>query len=114
MDFSKCIPKSDRYELDTLILSFLDELEECTGKEYRINSAYRSPDYEVRMGRKGDSAHCLGKAVDVHCYSSHERYTIVKLALQKGINRIGIYKTFVHLDVASAKDGKTTNVIWYG
>lgn len=114
MDFSKCTPKSDRYELDTLLLSILDEVEECIGQELRINSAYRSQDYETRMRRNGSSAHCLGKAVDIACYSSGLRHQIIKIALQKGINRIGIYKTFVHLDVATAKDGKSTNVIWYG
>lgn len=114
MDFSKCVPKSDEYHLDTLLLSILDEIEECTGQELKINSAYRSQDYEVRHQRNGSSAHCLGKAVDIGCYSSRMRYEIVKIALQKGINRIGIYKTFIHLDVATAKDGKCTNVIWYG
>lgn len=114
MDFSKCVPKSDAYELDTLLLSILDDIEECTGQELKINSAYRSQDYEVLHNRSGLSAHCLGKAVDISCYSSGLRHTIIKTALQKGVNRIGVYKTFIHLDVATAKDGKSTNVIWYG
>lgn len=114
MDFTKCIPKSDRYELDSLLLEILDDIEECLGYELRINSAYRSPAYEVRVGRSGSSSHCLGKAADIHCYTSSERYLIIKTALQKGINRIGIYKSFVHLDTATCKDGKNTCVIWYG
>lgn len=114
MDFSKCTPKSDSIQLDSLLLSILDEIEECTGTELIINSAYRSQDYEIRHKRNGLSAHCLGKAVDIACYTNGLRYEIVKIALQKGINRIGIYKTFIHLDVATAKDGKSTQVIWYG
>lgn len=114
MDFSKCIPQSDRYQLDSLLLSVLDEIEECTGRELHINSAFRSVNHEVQRGRKGDSAHTLGKAVDIYCYDNKQRYDIVKIALQKGINRIGIYKTFVHLDTATSKDGKTTYIIWHG
>lgn len=114
MNFANCTPKSDRSKLDTLLLSVLDEIEECTGQDLVINSAYRSQAYEIDKKRNGSSSHCLGKAVDIACYTSGMRYNIVKLALQKGINRIGIYKTFIHLDVATSKDGKSTNVIWYG
>lgn len=114
MDFFRCIPKSDRYQLDSLLLSVLDEIEECTGRELIINSAFRTIAYEIKMGRNGKSAHTLGKAVDIHCYDSRFRYEVIKIALQKGVNRIGVYKTFIHLDVATAKDGKTTHVIWHG
>ncbi len=114
MDFSRCVPQSDRYDLDTLLTFILDEIEICTGQELIINSAFRSQSYEVRRGRTGNSAHTLGKAVDISCYSDGLRYQIIKIALQNGVNRIGVYKTFIHLDVATAKDGKTTNVIWYG
>ena len=114
MNFKHCVPPSSRLQLDTLLLSVLDKLEESTGFDLRINSAFRPVSYEVSKGRSGSSAHCLGKAVDIYCYSDGMRYQIVKTALQLGINRIGIYETFVHLDVASNKDGKTTQVIWYG
>lgn len=114
MDFSRCIPKSNINQLDSLLVFILRKIEEHTGREVRVNSAFRSVSYEVANGRKGDSSHCICKAVDIHCYDSLYRYNIVKLALQFGINRIGIYKTFIHLDVATAKDGKTTHVIWHG
>lgn len=114
MDFSKCIPQSSAYELDTLLLRVLYEIENQTNREIRVNSAFRSVNYEVRQGRIGKSAHTLGKAVDIYCYDSKYRYDVIKIALQQGINRIGIYKTFIHLDVASSKDGKSTHCIWYG
>ena len=114
MNFKHCVPTSSRLQLDTLLLSVLDELEEVTGLDLRINSAFRPVSFEVSKGRPGSSSHCLGKAVDIYCYSDGMRYQIVKTALQLGVNRIGIYKSFVHLDVASHKDGKTTQVIWHG
>lgn len=115
MDFTNCTPASDRYDLDTSLLDILDYLESLPGVgELKINSAYRSQSYEVRMGRNGLSAHCLGKAVDIACYDSKMRYLIIKAALQKGIHRIGVYKSFIHLDVATAKDGKNGHVLWHG
>lgn len=115
MDFSKCIPKSDKYELDSSLLTILEKLEDDSEiGELHINSAYRTQAHEIRCGRNGSSAHCLGKAVDIACYNSRIRYYLVKRALQLGINRIGIYKSFVHLDTALSKDGKSTQVIWYG
>ena len=114
MDFSRCIPQSSEQQLDSLLLSILKQIEELTQREVIVNSAFRSISYEVRQGRNGSSAHCLGKAVDLYCFDSSYRYQVVKLALQLGINRIGIYKSFIHLDVANSKDGKNTQVIWHG
>lgn len=119
MDFSKCIPQSSEYDLNGELLHLLRELEVSLSlsfdsfKELKINSAYRSPEYEVRQGRSGLSAHCLGKAVDIHCTDNRLRYQILNFAIKKGINRIGIYKTFIHLDIASYKDDKGQNTIWF-
>lgn len=120
MDFTKCIPQSSEYDLQGSLLHILRELETTLSlcyddfEELKINSAYRTAEYEKRHGRDGSSSHCLGKAVDIHCTNNKHRYHIIKFALQKGINRIGIYKTFIHLDTAIYMDGKSTHIIWYG
>ena len=119
MDFSKCVPQSSEYDLDGPFLHILRELEVTLSlcfhtDDLRVNSAFRTPEYEKRHGRDGSSAHCLGKAVDIHCTDNKLRHHIVKFALSKGINRIGIYKTFINLDMAGVKDGKSPHVIWYG
>lgn len=120
MDFSKCVPQSNEYDLNGPLLHILRNMEVAMSmsfddfEELKINSGYRSPEYEVRHGRSGESAHCLGKAVDIHCTNNRHRYFIIKFALQNGINRIGVYKNFIHLDTAISKDGKSTHTIWYG
>lgn len=119
MDFSKCVPQSSEYDLYGPFLHILRELEMTLNlcydvDEIRINSAFRSPEYEKRRGRDGLSAHCFGKAVDIHCTNNKHRYHIIKFALQKGIHRIGIYKNFIHLDMADVRDNKSVQVIWYG
>ena len=120
MDFNNCVPSCSEYELDGTFLHFLRNLEISlrlsfdSFDELHITSAFRSRDYEKRMGRRGNSAHCLGKAVDVFCENNSHRHHIISYALRNGVNRIGIYKNFIHLDMATYKDGKCEFVIWYG
>ena len=114
MDFSKCTPSSQPERLDSLLLRFLKEFEDNFHVCLKINSAFRSPEWEKHYNRDGSSAHCLGKAVDIHCPNNVFRYQLIKAALQFGINRIGVYKNFIHLDVATSKDNKTPCCIWYG
>lgn len=80
---------------------FLDKLllaQKCAGVKFRINSAFRSVQYEKSKGRSGRSAHCLGKAVDISATDSKCRYVIVTALLLSGFNRIGIGKSFIHVD----------------
>lgn len=120
MIFDYCVPQSSEYDLQGDLLHIIRHIEtECSIRhsdfdQLYINSGYRSPEYEKSHGRDGSSAHCLGKAVDIRCSRNDLRYTIVKSALQQGINRIGIYKNFIHLDTANSKDKKSPTVIWYG
>jgi hypothetical protein len=39
-----------------------------------------------------------GEASDVSCFDAEQRFKIVRSALKVGFTRIGIGKTFVHLD----------------
>ena len=120
MDLSKCVPPCSELELEGNFLHFLRNLELSlrlcfdSFSELRINSAFRTSEYEKSMGRTGDSTHCLGKAVDIHCTNNSHRHHIVSYALKNGITRIGIYKNFIHLDAATYKDKKAEFVIWYG
>lgn len=120
MIFEFCSPPCCQNDLQGDLLDILNRIEiNCQMRhsdfdQLYINSAYRSPDYEKRHGRDGTSAHCLSKAVDISCKRNDLRYTIVKSALQLGINRIGIYKNYIHLDTANFKDKKSPCVIWYG
>lgn len=76
----------------------LDRARQIAGIPFVVNSSYRSPAYEVSKGRSGSSAHCLGRAFDIKCLSSRERYLIITGAIAAGFSRIGIYSKFVHLD----------------
>lgn len=85
------------------LLYKLDTLRERFGKPIVITSAYRSPDLEVARGRSGKSSHCKGLAVDILCNNSADRIQLVYWALRVGFVRIGVGKTFLHLDIDSDK-----------
>lgn len=95
--------------MDPAFLSRLDQVREVAGIPMVLTSAYRSPSYELQHGRQGSSAHCQGKAVDVRCNSFANRYRIIRAALACGITRIGVAKSYVHLDVSTTHQ---QNVIW--
>lgn len=95
--------------MDSGFLGVLDEVRERAGIPLVLNSAYRSREYEKSKGRTGTSAHCEGKAVDIRCNTSANRYRIVRAALECGIKRIGIGATFVHLDTSETH---AQDVMW--
>lgn len=91
---------------------FLDKLNEArhmAGKPWKVNSAYRCAAHNKAVGGVAGSSHTKGYAVDISATSSQKRFEIVSNAMKAGINRIGIGKTFVHLDTDPTKAG---NVIF--
>lgn len=108
-EFKACTPPCDISQIDAGFLALLDEIREKAGIPLVLNSAYRSKAWEKQNGRSGNSAHTKGKAVDIRCNTSQNRYKIVTAALACGISRVGIGKTFVHID----NDGTLPQgVIW--
>lgn len=90
-------------DLDPVLLDKLDIVRSLCGFPLIVNSAYRTFDYEQEQGRTGSSSHCKGIAVDIAVQSGEKRLKIVQNALRAGFSRIGIAKTFVHLDLDESK-----------
>lgn len=80
----------------------LDQLREQLGHPLRINSGFRTRAHHASLyeGKDHipDSAHLRGWAADIACTDSSLRFQLVGLAYQLGFRRIGVAKTFVHLD----------------
>lgn len=91
-------PESWR-KMDLNLLMLLDKIRHRAGIPFKINSAYRSPEYNKKIGGVSNSAHCLGKAVDIAATDSKSRFLIIEAAIHFGIQRIGIDKNFIHLDI---------------
>lgn len=97
-EFKRCSPACTLQDMDQRFMQDLDALRVQAGIPLVINSAYRSVAHEKKMGRSGNSAHTRGLAVDIRCGSSANRYKIVRAALALGFRRIGIGKTYIHVD----------------
>ena len=75
----------------------LDELRDKCKIPLKINSSYRSPEYNKSIGGATGSFHVLGRAVDIACNNSTTRAIILKNALSMGLS-CGVYKTWIHVD----------------
>lgn len=106
-EFERACPQCKLEDMSPSFMNRLQMARNLAGIPFRINSAFRSVDYERVKGRSGSSMHCLGRAVDISCKDSLSRYRIVNSALSAGFRGIGIGKTFVHLD-----DRFTDTIIW--
>ena len=92
------------------LMSILDTIRGDCGFPITITSGFRTKEENIRLkGSVEDSAHLIGLAVDVNIDTSAKRIKFVKSATKNGITRIGLDKTFCHIDIDISKnDG-----IWF-
>ena len=82
-----------------------------------ITSGYRDSAYNQVVGGGRNSAHLLGKAVDVACHGA-KAYKLIKLAMKHGFTGIGIRqhgqhdKRFVHLDTVKSNNTQPRPWVW--
>ena len=104
-------PNFERHEFDSpdapgsgdnMRYEFMERLQRLRTRcrfPFTINSGFRTPEHNRSVGGEPNSAHLRGWAADIHCMSSAERYKIIEGAYAMGFQRIGIYPTFIHLDL---------------
>lgn len=107
-EFEMCNPSCVLEDMDPAFLRKLDKLREMLGSPLSLNCAFRTVQHEKDHGRPGTSFHCAGRAADIRCLDSYTRFKIVQYAIVIGLNGIGIYDTFIHLD------DRETPTLWYG
>ena len=108
-EFKKCTPSCSMEQMDQRTLNKLDFAREMAGIPFVLNSAYRSPEWDKKKGRSGDGAHTKGRAVDIRCNTNENRMRIVLACLSAGFRRIGVAKTYIHVD---DDPSKKQNIIW--
>ena len=75
-----------------------------TGEEVKINSAYRSAGKNASVGGASKSKHMTGDAIDVRVTGDYKkRAEFVVAASRAGFKGIGVYSTFIHLDIAGRR-----------
>ena len=95
-------------------LNLLDRARDAAGIPFVITSGFRTLDHQNELKKQGypvskSSSHLKGLAADISCTTSANRLIIIESLLYVGFRRVGIGKTFVHVDLD--KD-KTQDVIW--
>lgn len=73
------------------------------GRPLKVNSAYRSPEHNAKVGGAKNSQHIHGNAfdVDVSGLSQDERIDIITRARKAGFRGIGVYDNALHFDVGA-------------
>jgi len=86
----------------------LQVLRDAIGKPITINSGYRSPKYNVKIGGVKNSQHVKGKASDLRVsgMTPKELALIIEGLIEQGKMKqggIGVYPNFVHYDIRNTK-----------
>lgn len=89
--------------MDNDFILLLNEARKSAGIPFIINSGYRSKSHNKKIGGVKDSSHLKGLAVDIKCINSRDRYIIIKALLDCGFHRIGINKSYIHVDMDESK-----------
>ena len=91
-------------------IDLLDEIRTAIGRPMIITSGYRCEEYDHKFGGKGN--HTTGLAADIHTPDGSMRFKLIEQSMvhKKTIKRIGLARTFTHLDAID--EGKPLRVAW--
>lgn len=101
-------PGSGEY-MNEEFLHMLDAARKIYGKPMKVNSGYRTKEYNAKIGGVKNSSHIKGLAADISCKSSGDRFDMLNAFIKAGFKRIGVAGSFIHVD--NDKD-KSQNIIW--
>ncbi len=96
---------------DDINLEFIKKLQiarDYSNYPFIINSGVRCHKHNHIVGGVDSSAHVNGYACDIKIEGSMMLYDILIAVLKAGFNRIGIAKTFIHIDCDPDKSKKVT------
>jgi hypothetical protein len=90
-------------------LGRLDTARHLAQVAFKVNSGYRCSKHNRDVGGKDNSAHPDGSGADIEALNSRPRFLIVSSLISAGFKRIGIAKTFIHVDNSKTND---PDVMW--
>ena len=99
-----CKDGSDTIFIAPELVTILQAIRSHFNKPVVINSAYRTPDYNKKVGGATQSQHCYGTAADI-AISGVAPKDVAAFAenLLSGRGGIGIYAGFTHIDTREVK-----------
>ncbi len=84
-----------------LVPDFRDKLNKArqiADVPFILTSAFRCAAHNAEVGGAETSSHLAGLAVDIKCTDAWTRCKILSALFAAGFNRIGVGKTFIHVD----------------
>lgn len=93
-------PCCGKNEMDINFVKKLDDMRALYGNPLKVESGYRCDKHNKEVGGVADSDHEEGKGVDFTVNGSVARYTLIGIAYNMKIKRIGVGKTFIHFGVS--------------
>jgi uncharacterized protein YcbK (DUF882 family) len=97
-----CKDGSKKVMYNPLLIEKLQVLRDKLQKSVTIVSAYRTPEYNKKVGGAPKSQHVEGNAVDI-VVPGYTPLQIAYIAEKIGFTGIGTYPTFTHVDVRNGK-----------
>lgn len=92
-----CKDGTDLIKIDDELVEKLQVMRSYFGNAIIINSAYRTDEYNAKVGGVPNSQHVLGKACDI-VVKGHSPKEVGAFAKKIGFMGVGIYSNFVHVD----------------
>jgi len=90
------------------LLQMLDDARKHAGVPFKITSGYRCPNHPESK-KNPTSSHIKGLAADIKCSDSKTRAILMDALTYVEFYRIGISKSFIHVDI---DEDKVSPVIW--
>ena len=99
-----CTDGSDPIFIDSELVNVLQKIRSHFGKSVTITSAYRTPTRNDKAGGATYSQHLYGRAADVKISGvTPAKVAAYAETILKDKGGIGIYSTFIHIDVRGTK-----------
>jgi uncharacterized protein YcbK (DUF882 family) len=104
----RCKDGSDEILISDELVHILQTIRHYYNAPITINSGYRTPEYNEKIGGAKDSQHMKGTAADINVAGI--RPSKLYVSLDKGVvtgkshpGGLGLYDNFVHVDVRKTK-----------
>lgn len=103
-------PCCNACELDKDFLKKLNIARGCAEAPFKINSGFRCASHNASLPQSSpNSSHLSGHAADISTPDPETRYKVLYGLIVASFTRIGIGKTFIHVDDDPTK---THSLIW--
>lgn len=99
-----CGDGSDAVLVAPRLVMVLESIRAHFGAAVTINSGYRTPEYNAKVGGVARSQHCYGTAADIVVKGqTPEAVAAFARTLMPDWGGVGVYKSFTHIDVREAR-----------